>query len=177
MSKTPSRALRGASLLLLTTMLGLSGCGSFLTAASSDVAGVAGAGLANTVTKSGAIATGIGLGVAAGANYGLQYTERVVHRAEQDQIASAAGQLPPGLVGYWHVVHTVPIENDEHGEVVVTRLIGDDSFRCKEIVFSVDTTEKKETRRAFYTAAVCQDGQNWKWASAEPATARWGSLQ
>ena len=25
--------------------------------------------------------------------------------------------------------------------------------------------------------AVCRDGETWKWASAEPATERWGSLQ
>jgi hypothetical protein len=31
--------------------------------------------------------------------------------------------------------------------------------------------------RAFYTANVCLDGKQWKWASAEPATERWGSLQ
>jgi hypothetical protein len=44
-------------------------------------------------------------------------------------------------------------------------------------VFSVDTVEKKQPHRAFYTATVCQDGAVWKWASAEPATARWGALQ
>jgi len=26
-------------------------------------------------------------------------------------------------------------------------------------------------------ASVCRDGDKWKWASAEPATPRWGSLQ
>ena len=60
---------------------------------------------------------------------------------------------------------------------VVTRLIGSADFACKEIVFSVDTVEKKTPHRAFYTATVCQDGTTWKWASAEPATARWGALQ
>jgi hypothetical protein len=61
--------------------------------------------------------------------------------------------------------------------LVVTRLIGAADFNCKEIVFSVDTMENKVVNRAFYTATVCQDGTTWKWASAEPATARWGSLQ
>jgi hypothetical protein len=37
--------------------------------------------------------------------------------------------------------------------------------------------DKKVLNRAFYTATVCLDGAKWKWASAEPATARWGSLQ
>jgi hypothetical protein len=155
----------------------LSGCGSVLTATTSDVAGIAGAGVASAVTKSPTAAAGIGLGIAAGANAGLQYVERDVHEAEQDRIAAAAGGLEPGVVGHWRVSHTIPIEDNEHGDLVVTRLIGSADFSCKEIVFSVDTVERKVPRRAFYTATVCQDGPVWKWASAEPATARWGSLQ
>lgn len=177
MLSLPSRAINGACFLLLPALLSLSACESLLTATTANVSGIAGAGIANAVTKSPAAATGIGLGVAAGANAGLQYTERVVHRAEQDQIAAVAGALGPGAVGSWHVVHTIPIESDEHGEIVVTRSVGNDSFHCKEIIFSVDTIQRHEPRRAFYTAAVCQDGQTWKWASAEPATARWSLLQ
>jgi uncharacterized protein YceK len=155
----------------------LSGCGSVLTATTSDVAGIAGAGAASAITKSAAAAAGIGLGIAAGASAGLQYVERDVHAIEQDRIATAAGELQPGAVGHWNVTHTVPIEDDEHGDLVVTRLIGSADFACKEIVFSVDTVEKKAPHRAFYAATVCQDGTSWKWASAEPATARWGALQ
>lgn len=155
----------------------LAGCGSVLTASTADVAGIAGAGIAGAVTKSPAAAAGIGLGIAAGANAGLQYVERDVHRVEQDGIARAAGALDPGHVGHWSVTHSIPIEADEHGDIVVTRLLGSADFACKEIVFSVDTMEERVPRRAFYTATVCRDGQVWKWASAEPATARWGSLQ
>jgi hypothetical protein len=164
-------------LLLAVGAAALSGCGSVLTATTADVAGIAGAGVAGAVTKSPAAAAGIGLGIAAGANAGLQYLERDVHRAEQDRIAQAAGPLGVGVVGQWSVSHSVPIEDDEHGDVVVTRLVGAADFNCKEIVFSVDTVDKKIPHRAFYTATVCQDGQTWKWATAEPATARWGSLQ
>jgi hypothetical protein len=162
---------------LLICAAALSGCGSVLTATTSDVAGIAGAGVASAVTKSPTAAAGIGLGIAAGANAGLQYVERDVHRAEQDRIAEAAGPLEPGVVGHWNVSHTLPIEDNEHGDLVVTRLIGSAAFNCKEIVFSVDTIAKNALQRAFYTATVCQDGAAWKWASAEPATARWGALQ
>ncbi len=176
----------------------LSGCGSVLTASTADVAGIAGAGVAGAVSRSPAAATGIGLGIAAGANAGLQSVERDVHRAEQDRIAQAAGPLAPGVVGHWSVTHSIPIENDEHGDLVVTRVIGAADFNCKEIVFSVDAarskpdatqnkpdasennshaTQNKTASRAFYTATVCLDGADWKWASAEPATARWGALQ
>jgi uncharacterized protein YceK len=165
------------SIFLLICAGALSGCGSVLTATTSDVAGIAGAGIASAVTKSPAAAAGIGVGVAAGANAGLDYVERNVHRVEQDRIAQAAGSLEPGVVGHWNVSHTVPIEADEHGDLVVTRLIGSADFNCKEIVFSIDTMEQQTLRRAFYTATVCQDGAAWKWASAEPATARWGALQ
>ena len=164
-------------LLLVFCAAALSGCGSLLTATTSDVAGIAGAGAASAVTKSPAAAAGIGLGIAAGANAGLQYVERDVHTIEQDHIAAVAGDLPLGVVGHWSVTHRIPIEDDEHGDVVVTRLIGSADFTCKEIVFSVDTVEKEIPHRAFYTATVCRDGATWKWASAEPATARWGALQ
>jgi hypothetical protein len=164
-------------ILLLLSALCLSGCGSLLTATTTDVAGIASAGVAGAVTKSPAAAAGIGLGIAAGANAGLQFLERDVHSAEQDQIAATAGDLQPGEVGHWKVVHRVPIEDNEHGDLVVTRLIGGEDFACREIVFSVDTVEKTEIHRAFYTATVCRDGTAWKWASAEPATSRWGSLQ
>ncbi len=164
-------------LLLALCATALSGCGSVLTATTADVAGIAGAGAASAVTKSAAAAAGIGLGIAAGANAGLQYVERDVHAAEQDRIATAAGSLQPGIVGHWNASHEIPIEDDEHGDLVVTRLIGSADFACKEIVFSVDTVDKKIPHRAFYTATVCQDGKAWKWASAEPATARWGALQ
>jgi hypothetical protein len=164
--------------LLVACALCLSACGSVLTASTADVAGIAGAGISSAVTKSPTAAAGIGLGVAAAANAGLQFVERDVHAREQDQIAAAAGALQPDQVGQWSVSHTIPIEDDEHGQVVVTRLIGSADFNCKDIIFSVDALEKKqEVHRAFYTATVCQDGQQWKWATAEPATARWGALQ
>jgi hypothetical protein len=163
--------------LLLACAGAVSGCESVLTASTADVAGIAGAGIAGAVTKSPAGAAAIGLGVAAAANAGMQSVERDVHRAEQDRIAQAAGPLDPGVVGHWSVSHTIPVEANEHGDLVVTRLVGAADFACKEIIFSVDTIDKTVVKRAFYTATVCQDGAVWKWASAEPATARWGSLQ
>jgi hypothetical protein len=169
--------MRAAAFLPLACAVALSGCGSVLTASTADVAGIAGAGVAGAVTKSPAAATGIGLGIASGANAALQYTERKVHGAEQDQIARVAGPLEPGVVGHWSVSHDIPIEDDEHGDLVVTRVVGADDFNCKEVVFSVDTAARKAPHRACYIAMVCRDGDTWKWASAEPATARWGSLQ
>ena len=70
------------------------------------------------------------------------------------------------------MVHDLPIDAKEHGEVTVSRTLGGADIACKEIVFSVDDKE-----RAFYMATICRDGTVWKWALAEPATERWGLLQ
>ena len=124
-----------------------------------------------------AATTGIGLGVQALGRAGLQYAQRLTHRAAQDRIAAAAGPLPVGAVGGWATDHTVPVEPNERGQVAVSRVIGTGALECKEIVFSVDKGRDERLRRGFYIAAVCRDGETWKWASAEPATERWGSLQ
>ena len=165
----PSLRILTAPALCLTM---LAGCTSLLTEGTAAGAGAAGAGISRAVTKDPGVVTGIGLGVQAAARAGLQYTERKVHQSEQDSIASAAGGLPVGGVAQWQVVHYIPIESNEHGEVTVSRAVGAADITCKEIVFSVD-----DSTRAFYTATICLDGAVWKWATAEPATERWGSLQ
>ena len=165
------RAMSVCSLLLM------SGCGSLLSEGTADLAGVAGAGAASSVTKSAAGAAAIGLVVRSVASEGLKYAERRVHREEQDAIAAVAGPLPPGTVAPWAVNHDVPLEDDEHGDLVVSRAFGAGPIQCKEVVFSVDRARKTGLERAFYITAVCQDGARWRWASAEPATERWGSLQ
>lgn len=163
--------------VLVLAGLALSGCGSLLTEGTADAAGIAGAGIAGAVTKNATVGAAIGLGVASLANAGLKYTERRMHRTEQDSIATAAGGLAHGEVGVWQVAHDVPIEPDEHGSLTVAREFGGPGFTCREIVFSVDGGTPDAPVRAFYTATVCRDGEQWKWATAEPATERWGSLQ
>jgi hypothetical protein len=167
----------GIGLVLLLAAAPLAGCNSLLAESTATGAGIAGAGIASAVTKNATVGAAIGLGVAAGANAGLLYVERVVHGATQDSIAAAAGPLPEGTVATWRASHSVPIELPEHGEVAVTREINGPDFACKEIIFSVDDGEGAQRRRSFYTAYICRDGERWRWATAEPATARWGSLQ
>jgi len=168
----------------LAGLLFLGGCSSVLTQGAGAGAGVAGAAAAHAVTSNGAVTAGIGLGAQAAAIAGVQYWERQVHQAEQDSIAATAGDVPVGGVGVWRISHRVPIEADQHGELTVTRIIAPDvpavdapGFLCKEIIFSVDTVQHHQPSRDFYTADVCRDGTRWKWASAEPATERWGALQ
>ncbi|PMS34413.1 hypothetical protein C0Z16_00240 [Paraburkholderia rhynchosiae] len=157
----------------------LSGCSSLYTEGATAGAGIAGAAIAAQVTHNAAVATGIGLGAVAAARAGVQYSERVVHKNTQDGIAKIAGPLDVGAVAPWSVTHSVPIEDDEHGRVTVSRSISAGALDCKEIVFSVDrtATQNVPASSAFYVASICRDGDNWKWASAEPATERWGALQ
>ncbi len=167
--------------VLILSTLALAGCGSLLTEGTADVAGVAGAGVAASVTKSATAAAAIGLGVQSLASEGLKYAERSVHREEQDAIASAAGPLAPGEVAQWSVSHRIPIESNEHGELVVSRNFGTGAIACKEVVFSVDTKSHRVTQHAYYITTICRDdgqtGSAWRWAAAEPATERWGGLQ
>lgn len=162
---------------LLSTLL--TGCNSLYSEGATTGAGIAGAALAAKVTNNAAVATGIGLGAVAAARAGVQYSQRVVHAYSQGQIADAAGPLDVGGVARWATHHSVPIEEDEYGRVTVSRLISVGPLDCKEIVFSVDSDAKKQpdAGAAFFVATICRDGAKWKWASAEPATARWGSLQ
>ena len=157
----------------------LSGCSSIYSEGATAGAGIAGAALAAKVTSNAAVATGIGLGAVAAARAGVQYSERVVHKNTQDGIAKIAGPLDVGAIAPWSVTHSVPIEDDEHGRVTVSRTISAGALDCKEIVFSVDqtATQNVPASSAFYVASICRDGDNWKWASAEPATERWGALQ
>jgi len=166
------------SSLFLLPLLCLGGCSSLLTQSAGAGGGVGGAALANALTKNGAITAGAGLGAQAIAITGVQYLEKQVHGAELSAIAGAAGATKLGGVAEWRVVHDIPIEDNQHGEVTVTRMITPaPAFDCKEIIFSVDTTRHHQINRDFYTADVCLDGGQWKWATAEPATARWGALQ
>lgn len=168
-----------AAALAAAAIASLDGCTSVYTESATAGAGIAGAALASKVTRNAAVATGIGLGAVAAARAGVQYTERVMHRDAQNTIASAAGPLAVGAVAPWSVKHTVAIEPDEHGRVTVSRPISTGALDCKEIVFSVDeeATKDKPATSAFFVASVCRDGNAWKWASAEPATERWGALQ
>ena len=155
----------------------LGGCTSILAEGASAGAGVASASIAHGVTNNAGVTTGIGLGVQAAARAGVQYAERKLHQAEQDHIAATAGILSVGAVGHWQIAHDIPIEANEQGEVTVSRILGGTGFTCKEIVFSVDHSEKNGTTREFYIATICRDDGEWKWATAEPATERWGALQ
>lgn len=173
------RQITGLSVLVFSLLFGLSGCTSLVSEGTGAAAGVAGVAIADQLTDNAALATGIGLGVQAAAKAGLQYAQRRTRGEEQEAIADAAGLLGVGEIADWQVDHALPLEPDAYGRVTVSRLIGGLGLNCKEIVFSAvaKKSSSPEQEQAFYVSTICEDGAVWRWASAEPATARWGSLQ
>ena len=169
------RAILGA--VALGAVGAMSGCSSFLQQGTGAVAGVSGSAIAAGITSDAAVATGIGVGVQSLAQAGVQRAQRSFHTTLQDRIAGIAGPLAVGEVASWEVSHPVPIEPDSRGEVTVSRKVGARALDCREIVFSVENGPRAESGKGFYVAMICRDGARWKWASAEPATERWGSLQ
>ena len=170
----PSRVLVA---LCAATGLGLTGCTAILSEGTTTLAGVSGTAVAGSVTRNATVASAIGLGVLAAGQAGVKAVERDYHGEQQDRIASIAGALDVGQVGRWESRHHIQIEADQAGRVTVSRLIGSADLSCKEIVFTVDERKDEATVSAFYVATICRDAAKWRWASAEPATARWGSLQ
>lgn len=151
----------GAALLLL------GGCNS-IGAAAGAVAGVA----TGAATTNPLVGTAVGVGTKAAVDVLVKYISRKRQEGEQDAIAEAAGNLPIGGTTSWQIRHTIPI-GDEHGTLQVVSAIANPLAVCREIVFTV--IDGKD--RANYVTTECQDGAQWKWAQAEPATARWGFLQ
>jgi hypothetical protein len=157
--------------------LGLGGCTSLLAEGAATTAGVSGTAIAGAVTSNATVASGIGFGVLAASQAGVKAVERDFHGDQQDRIAGVAGLLKVGQVGHWASHHAIPLEPNEAGRVTVSRLIGGADLSCKEIVFTVDEAREQATVSSFYVATICKDAAKWRWASAEPATARWGALQ
>jgi hypothetical protein len=54
---------------------------------------------------------------------------------------------------------------------------GDASARALDGDASARAPDGDDAASRFYTATICQDGARWRWATAEPAVARWGNLQ
>ncbi len=162
---------RARPVLALGLLAGLlAGCDAVRAAPQIVGAGAAmitGAGTANP-----AVGLAVGLGVTAATDYAVKYYGRSRQRDTQDRIAAAAGPLPVGGRADWATDHTIPYGN-ERGEVNVVRVIDNPLAPCREIVFSVVDGEARQ----WFGAQICRQGEQWRWASAEPAVERWGALQ
>jgi hypothetical protein len=154
--------------VLAAAVATLPGCGS-VGAASGALAGAA----TGLVTANPAVGIGVGIAVQAATDEAVNRTMKGFQAHQQDVIATTAGGLAVGETAPWKVKNRIPIDNGE-GEVRVTRAFSTPLALCKEFAFSVKDGDKAD----WFIASACQAPQGrWSWASAEPAVARWGSLQ
>ncbi len=142
----------------------LAGC-----AAVPDLVGFAAGGAAGSATANPVIGYAVGIGVAAGVDELRRYVVRRRHQGEQDAIAEAAGAAPLDRAQPWEIRHTIPLGNDK-GLLTVTREIVTPLATCREVLFTTDDP-------GTFVTSLCRQTTGWKWAAAEPATARWGFLQ
>jgi len=152
--------------VMLVATLWVGGCDDVAT-----IAAVAGGSASGAATGNPAIGFAVGVGISAGANFLADYVTRVRTGAEQDVIADAAADLPAGAAAPWAIRHTIPIGN-EQGQVHVVDVVTTPIATCKDVIISV----ADEGAAQNYMAWVCRNPQGWKWATAEPAVARWGTL-
>ena len=172
-SVNPAQRRIGAMLLAAAAML-LAGC--------STVGGLAGtvAGIATgSFTSNPAIGIAVSVSVKAATDAEVKNVLRSLQQDEQDEIAALAGSMAPGEIRQWQVRHFIPYGNNQ-GEIQVTRMIDTPLASCKEVMFSV--VERKaaprpdDAARGWFSTNVCRQESRWKWAIAEPAVERWGSL-
>jgi len=148
----------------------------------STVGGLAGtvAGITTgSFTSNPAIGIAVSVSVKAVTDAQVKRLLRSLQQDEQDEIAALAGAMTPGEIRQWQIRHVIPYGNNE-GEMQVTRVIDTPLASCKEVMFTV--AERKATApsgdvpRSWFSANVCRQDSRWKWAIAEPAVERWGSL-
>ena len=150
-----------------------------LAAGCSSVGGIAGAATGTAAAVgSGNPAVGIlvGVGTRAVADEGLRRFARGRSRTEQDALAEVVGGMAVGEARPWRVRHALPFGN-KRGEVRVLRAVATPLAECKEVLFSVESGEGADVARQWFLTSACRQDERWKWAAAEPATERWGSLQ
>jgi hypothetical protein len=159
------------AVLLTLAVAPLAGCNSL-----GDLVGAVSGTAATAGSANPALGIAIGVSTRAVADYGIRYVARRWHRSEQDALAATIGAMEVGEMRPWQVRHDLPIGN-EQGEVRLLRLVNTPLAQCKDALFSLSSGNGAEASRQWFVTSACRQGEAWKWAAAEPATERWGSLQ
>ena len=130
-----------------------------------------------TVSSNPAVGVGVGIAVQAATDSAFQKVFRDMQAGEQDRIAAIAGGMRVGQQGTWDIHHKLPF-SDERGELRVVGVSANALTTCKDVMFSVAGGSQEAPTRQWFVTQTCRqpDGQ-WRWAAAEPAVARWGTLQ
>ena len=163
------RLARAACLAFVGVLGGCSSIGGFTGA----VVGAA----SGTISSNPAVGVGVGIAVQAATDTAFQKIFRDMQADEQNRIAALAGGMTTGQQLTWDIHHTMPF-TDERGELRVVGVIANALTTCKEVMFSVAGGSDEEPTRQWFVTQTCKqsDGQ-WRWAAAEPAVGRWGTLQ
>ncbi|HEX7689714.1 MAG TPA: hypothetical protein VF453_18560 [Burkholderiaceae bacterium] len=154
---------------LASALAGCSSIGGFTGA----VAGAA----TGTFSSNPTVGVAVGVSVKAATDAAMNRVFRGMQSDEQDRIAELAGQLDVGDRRSWQVHHLFSY-GDEAGELQVLGSIDNALASCKEVLFSVAGGKRDAPTRQWFVTQTCrQSDGRWRWAAAEPATGRWGSLQ
>jgi hypothetical protein len=164
-------APRRLAALTLAAALPLAGCRSI-----GDVAGAVAGAAATAGSANPALGAVVGIGTRAAADWGVRTVSRRWRRTEQDALAAAIGATEVGEARPWRARHDLPIGGAQ-GEVRVLRAVDTPLARCKEALFSEASGDGPDATRRWFLVSACRQPEGWKWAAAEPATERWGSLQ
>lgn len=145
---------------------GLPGC-SAIGGLSGAAAGIA----TGAATTNPAVGVGVGIVVHGAVNEAINHAFRTLHQEQQDHIAAVAGGLAIDQSHSWEIENRIPYGN-EHGQVRVLGEIVNPLARCRAVLFSVEDPQPR-----WFEGKICRHSSGrWKWATAEPATGRWGSL-
>ena len=136
-----------------------------------QLVGAAAGGATAAASANPAVGIAVGVAVNSGIDATTSYIARRRQGAEQDAIAGEVATMEVGERRPWKIVHDIPIGN-EHGEVHVVDVVTTPIATCKDVIISVADDDARQD----YLAWVCRNPQGWKWATAEPATARLGPL-
>jgi hypothetical protein len=160
-------ALLGLALGAVAALAGCSSIGGFAGA----VAGVT----TGTFSSNPAVGVAVGVSVKAATDATMNRVFRRMRAEEQDRIAEIAGGLDVGARQAWAVDH---LFSHEAGEVQVVASIDNALASCKQVLFSMAAEEGRAPSREWFVTQACrQSDGHWRWAAAEPATGRWGTLQ
>ncbi len=177
MSGSNNRMLRRAvatpAALLLAAAV-LSGCNA-LGGITGAVVGAA----SGTATGNPGVGIAVAIGVKTAVDAAQKKFDRYWHVAEQRSIAVQIGALEVGAEAPWEVRHIVPYQ-DSQGRERVLRAFSSALAECKEALFTVEDEEDTKPADAqpvqHYLTTACRGEEGWRWALAEPAVGRWGTL-
>jgi hypothetical protein len=159
-------------LVIALLVVSLAGCSSI-----GGITGAVAGGATGTFSSNPAVGIAVGVSVKAATDAAMNRVFRSMQFDEQARIAEIAGNLDIGDRRPWQSHHAFSY-GDEAGELQVIARVDNVLASCKEVLFSVIGGKPDTPVREWFITQTCmQSDGHWRWAAAEPATGRWGTLQ